>query len=92
MHWLGFGSKTQSSIQKQEQAVDQNYASSTLFMVMSSLEEIQHFYQGKGPKEFREYDHVNYSSKSLLALKSQLQTQLTLLEASLIMFTNKYGK
>lgn len=35
---------------------------------------------------FKNYDRVNYSSKSIAELKSQLQTQILLFKASLTVF------
>lgn len=73
--------RTQTSTKAQ--IVDQNYAHGTLFMAMSTLEEIQQkLEKNTGAKEFGRYDIANYSWKDLSALKSQLKTQLRLLEIS----------
>ena len=53
MSWPWSKSSQQKQVQRQEQTVDQNYASGTLYMAMSTLEEIQQFYKGqKTVKQF----------------------------------------
>ena len=74
--------------QRNEQKLiqDQNYSNEIFFGMMSTLESMVQHFQGRSNqynnKAFRTYDRVNYSSKSLPELKSQLQSQIFLFQAS----------
>lgn len=65
---------------------DQNYSNETFFMMMSTLESLVDFFTNKtkdfSNKMFKNYDRVNYSSKNLQELKSQLNIHIFLLQAS----------
>jgi hypothetical protein len=57
---------------------------------MSTIESIGLYYQGKSSqyenKMFKNYDRVNYKSKTIQELKSQLQSQIFIFQASRKLF------
>lgn len=76
----------QSTRSEQKLIQDQNYSNEIFYGLLSTLESIALYYQGAssqyGNKMFKNYDRVNYSSKNLQELKSQLQSQIFVFQAS----------
>lgn len=72
---------------------DQNYSNEIFYGLLSTLESIVMFYQGRAQeyskKMFKAYDRVNYSSKSIQELKSQLHSQIFIFQASRKVFNQE---
>ncbi len=70
----------QMQVQNQKQISDQNYANYSIFMALSTLESLQIAFDKSNikfeDKRFGYYDKHDYSSKTIMELKEQLQTQL----------------
>ncbi len=75
-----YAKQDQMLMQNQKQISDQNYANHSIFMALSTLESLQIAFDKSNikfeDKRFGYYDKHDYSSKSIMELKEQLQTQL----------------
>lgn len=91
--WSGNSQNSQQSLKSQQKLVqDTNYDNHMFYAILSVLESLVLKYQNRHnsqnfkDKMFASYDRIDYHSKSLQELKSQLNVQLNVFLVSRRMF------